>query len=77
MVQKSITKQISNVVLTTTRKALSQQISLSIVLVMGMGILTTLTTTMKPRLAFLTLEFMGQLSDSALAAVVGSGREEH
>lgn len=49
MVQKSVTEQIINWVL-AARKALSQQVSLSIVLAMGMVILTTPATTVKPRL---------------------------
>lgn len=38
MIQKSVTEQIIDMVLTATRKALSQQLSLSTALVMGLGI---------------------------------------
>lgn len=62
---ESITEQMISLVLTTTRKALSQQISLSIFLAMGMNILTTPATTMTPRLWFFSiLELTGQSSDS-------------
>lgn len=76
MVQKSLTEQIINRVL-AVRKALSQQVSLSAVLAMRMGILTTPVTTLKPR------SWLFQYSNSlascltlSLAVAVGSGHEE-
>lgn len=75
MIQKSVTEQMINIVLTTTRKALSQQISLSIFLVMGMDILTTLATLMKPRLWL--FQYLNQLARYLTPIAVGSGHTEH
>ena len=69
MIQESITKQIINLVLATTRKALSRQTSLSIFLAMGMDVLTPSATTMKPKLwLFQYLKFIGQVSNFSIGA---------
>lgn len=60
-----------------TRKALSQQVSLSTVLAMGMGILTTPATTVKPRSwPFRYLNSLAGYLTLPLAVVVGSGHKE-
>lgn len=53
MIQKSVTEHMIRLALTTTRKALSQQISLSVFLATGMNILTTPATQWNPDHGFL------------------------
>ena len=78
MIQESITKQIINLVLATTRKALSQQTSLSIFLAMGMDVLTPSATKMKPKLwLFQYLNSLSRYLISLLAPAVGSSHAEH
>lgn len=78
MIQESITEQIINLVLATTRKALSQQTSLSIFLAMGMDVLTPPATTMEPKLwLFQYLNSLASYLISLLAPAVGSSHAEH
>lgn len=78
MFQKSITEQIINLALTTTRKALSQQVSLCIFLATGMDILTTPATAMKPRLwLFQYFNSLASYLTPLTATALGSGHAEH
>lgn len=76
--QESLTRQIINLVLTTTRKAPSQHISLSIFLAVGMDTLTTPATTMKPRpWLFQYLNSLARCLTPPLAPAIGSGHAQH